>query len=291
MEKRVLSFSTITRIASFESIDAAEIEFDEPDIQEDSEGIEIVDSREKSIGPSIFTLPKGAITGNLLHAILESIDFQDQDAIQDKVEQAFHKIQFGNEDHLPAVAAHIRSLLTIPLGQRFSLSHISSQNRVAELEFAFPTSDNPLPRIALALRDHASLPITKSWIDSLSLERAPIRSSYLRGFIDLVIYFQGQFYILDWKSNFLGNKISDYNKSALVDEMEGSDYFLQYCLYAVALKRYLERKYPTDEYYQYFGGAFYLFIRGINPHGQEGIFFDRPNRELLDALDEALAGP
>ncbi len=291
MEKRVLSFSTITRIASFESIDAAEIEFDEPDIQEDSEGIEIVDSREKSIGPSIFTLPKGAITGNLLHAILESIDFQDQDAIQDKVEQAFHKIQFGNEDHLPAVAAHIRSLLTIPLGQRFSLSHISSQNRVAELEFAFPTSDNPLPRIARALRDHASLPITKSWIDSLSLERAPIRSSYLRGFIDLVIYFQGQFYILDWKSNFLGNKISDYNKSALVDEMEGSDYFLQYCLYAVALKRYLERKYPTDEYYQYFGGAFYLFIRGINPHGQEGIFFDRPNRELLDALDEALAGP
>ena len=52
--------------------------------------------------------------------------------------------------------------------------------------------------------------------------------------------------------------------------MEGSDYFLQYCLYAVALKRYLERKYPTDDYYQYFGGAFYLFIRGINPRGQGG---------------------
>ena len=54
---------------------------------------------------------------------------------------------------------------------------------------------------------------------------------------------------------------------------------------------YLECKYPTDDYYQYFGGAFYLFIRGLNPHGQEGIFFDRPTRELLDALDEALAGP
>ena len=53
MEERVLSFSTITRIASFESIDAAEIEFDEPDFQEDST-IEIVDSQESSIGPSIF---------------------------------------------------------------------------------------------------------------------------------------------------------------------------------------------------------------------------------------------
>jgi len=53
----------------------------------------------------------------------------------------------------------------------------------------------------------------------------------------------------------------------------------------------LERKYPTDDYYQYFGGSFYLFIRGINPRDQEGIFFDRPKRELLDALDEALAGP
>ena len=291
LEASALSFSTITRIANFESGNTAEIEFDEPDIEEDSVEIEIVDGQNSSLRPSIFTLPKGAITGNLLHSILESIDFQNPDGIQNTVEQAFQKIQFGNEDHLFAVANHIRSLLEIPLRERFSLNQISSQNRVAELEFAFPTNDNPLPRIARALRNHAGLPMTKSWINSLSLERAPIRSSYLRGFIDLVIYFQGQFYILDWKSNFLGNQISDYSESALVEEMEGSNYFLQYCLYAVALKRYLERKYPTDDYYQYFGGAFYLFIRGLNPHGQEGIFFDRPKRELLDALDEALAGP
>ena len=131
--------------------------------------------------------------------------------------------------------------------------------------------------------------MTKSWTDSLSLESATLQSSFMRGFIDLVVFFQGQFYILDWKSNYLGNQISDYAESALAEEMEGSDYFLQYCFYAVALKRFLELRYPNDDYYQYFGGAFYLFIRGINPDGQEGIFFDRPSRNLLDALDEALA--
>ena len=82
-----------------------------------------------------------------------------------KIRSSKHsKIQLGNEDHLPAVAAHIRSLLTVPLGQRFSLNQISSQNRIAELEFAFPTSDNPLPRIARALRDHAGLPMTAGLI-------------------------------------------------------------------------------------------------------------------------------
>ena len=289
-EERVLSFSTIARIASFEQSEAIEVEFDEPDLDENSAAIEIVDDPEISIGPSIFTLPKGAATGNLLHAILESVDFQNPGSIQEVTEQMFQKFQYGNEDHLRAVVAHIQSLVAIPIGQRFSLNQIPPQDRVAELEFAFATSANPLPKIAQAFRDHATLPMKKSWIDSLNLERAPTDASYMRGFIDLVIHFQGQFFILDWKSNFLGNQISDYCESALAEEMEGSDYFLQYCLYAVALKRYLERKYPNDDYYQYFGGAFYLFIRGINPHGQEGVFFDRPNRELLNALDEALVG-
>lgn len=89
----------------------------------------------------------------------------------------------------------------------------------------------------------------------------------------------------------MGNRIGDYSETALAKEMEDSDYFLQYSLYAVALKRHLKSRYPTEDYYPYFGGAFYIFVRGINPQGQEGIFFDRPSRNLLDALDAALGKP
>ena len=287
-EERVLSFSTITRIAESESSDTVEIEYDEPDATKDQADTEILKIEESSSEPSIFSLPKGALTGNLIHAILESIDFQSPANIKEIAEQAFQKLQYGNHDHLPIVVNHIRSLVATSLSDRFSLEQISSEDRIAELEFAFPTGKDPLPRIARAFREHAALPMTKNWVDSLGLERAAIRSSFMRGFIDLVIHFQGHYYILDWKSHYLGNQISDYAESALIEEMESSDYFLQYCLYSVALKRYLEMKYPTGDYYSYFGGVLYVFIRGINKHGQEGIFFDRPSRSLLDALDEAL---
>lgn len=290
-EERILSFSTITRIARSDSSDQVEDEFDEPEIEKVSEFAEELDAEEIDAGPTIFSLPKGALTGNLIHGIMESIDFQESKGIEKAVEQAFRALQFGNEEYLPVLSEHVRSLLSIPLGQRFSLDQITASNRIPELEFAFPTRGQPLPRLAQAFKDHPSPAISQDWIDSLELDHAALRSSYLRGFIDLVIHFQGQFFILDWKSNHLGNRVSDYSKTALTQEMKDADYFLQYCLYAVALKRHLEFRYPNEDYYPYFGGAFYLFIRGMHRQGQEGVFFDRPSRNLLNALDQAVGRP
>lgn len=290
-EERILSFSSISRIASPDASELIEIEFDEPEIEEDS-GLEAEpDPEEAALGPSIFSLPKGALTGNLIHAVLESIDFQDPRSIRETTVEVFRKLQFGNEEYLPTVIDHIKSLLAIQLREGFSLNQISAQDRIAELEFAFPTKSHPLPDIAQAFRKFPSATIDRKWIESLNLEQATLRASYLRGFIDLVVHFQGQFYIIDWKSNHLGDRIEDYSEAALAKEMEDSDYFLQYCLYAVALKRHLEKRYPSEDYYPYFGGAFYVFVRGINSQGQEGIFFDRPSRNLLDALDAALGTP
>jgi len=290
-EERILSFSTITRIASSYTSEAVEVEFDEPEIEEDTVLETEPGAEETSLGTSIFSLRKGALTGNLIHAVLESIDFQDPRSIRKTTEEVFRKLQFGNEKYLPTVTDHIESLLAIPLREKFSLNQISSQNRIAELEFAFPTSSHPLPGIVQAFRDFPSVTMGRKWIESLNSGQANLRASYLRGFIDLVVHFQGQFYIIDWKSNHLGNRIGDYSETALAKEMEDSDYFLQYSLYAVAPKRHLKSRYPTEDYYPYFGGAFYIFVRGINPQGQEGIFFDRPSRNLLDALDAALGKP
>ena len=33
---------------------------------------------------------------------------------------------------------------------------------------------------------------------------------FLKGFIDLVFRFEDRFYLVDWKSNHLGNRVEDY---------------------------------------------------------------------------------
>jgi exodeoxyribonuclease V beta subunit len=43
---------------------------------------------------------------------------------------------------------------------------------------------------------------------------------------------------------------------------------------------------------KHFGGALYLFVRGMAPHhaAGNGVFFDRPTPAMLGALSDALAG-
>ena len=111
----------------------------------------------------------------------------------------------------------------------------------------------------------------------------------MRGFIDLVFESEGKLYILDWKTNHLGDRPEAYTQAAMEKAMSQHDYYLQYCLYCVALKRHLESRWPQTPFYERFGGVFYLFIRGIEATGDNGLYFDRPSEALLEALDQAIS--
>ena len=115
----------------------------------------------------------------------------------------------------------------------------------------------------------------------------------MKGFIDLVFQSQGRFYIVDWKSNFLGNKVEDYSRERMAREMEESFYLLQSNLYVLALHQYLKKRLPDYRYRDHFGGVFYIFLRGVDPKaGDEfGIFRDLPGEELVEALSRNLIGP
>ena len=112
----------------------------------------------------------------------------------------------------------------------------------------------------------------------------------MKGYIDLVFEHQNQYYLLDWKSNFLGLQPDDYRREALVPAMHENYYVLQYHLYALALTQYLRLRNPDFQYESNFGGVFYIFIRGVNSrHGpQFGIFHDLPQPALMNALGKAL---
>ena len=108
----------------------------------------------------------------------------------------------------------------------------------------------------------------------------------MKGFIDLVFQRNGRFYIADWKSNFLGYHRNDYGHAELSKEMINRFYFLQYHIYTVALHKYLSLRMPRYRYENDFGGVYYLFLRGISVDMKDncGVFFDRPDKKLIDRL-------
>ena len=103
----------------------------------------------------------------------------------------------------------------------------------------------------------------------------------MNGFIDLTFEHGGRFYFADWKSNWLGPDTRAYHPATIAAEMQRNFYTLQLCLYSVALHRYLRMRKPGYDFEQHFGGAFYIFLRGIDPAQPEnGVHFQRLSREL-----------
>jgi exodeoxyribonuclease V beta subunit len=98
---------------------------------------------------------------------------------------------------------------------------------------------------------------------------------------------------VDWKSNYLGNKVEDYSRERMAREMEERLYLLQSNLYVLAIHQYLKKRLPGYRYRDHFGGVFYIFLRGVssNPDDQCGIYRDLPTEELIESLSQNLIGP
>ena len=112
----------------------------------------------------------------------------------------------------------------------------------------------------------------------------------MKGFMDLVFLYEGRFFLIDWKSNFLGASIEDYRTEALSEVMREELYLLQYHLYVVALHQYLKTRLTDYDYKTHFGGVMYIFLRGVNtaagPHA--GIYRDRPAKKAVEFLCKKL---
>ena len=118
----------------------------------------------------------------------------------------------------------------------------------------------------------------------------------MTGFIDLLFIHDKKIYVLDYKSNTLGKSPSFYGEDEMRQAMQESRYDLQYLIYSVAAHRYMKQRlgdrYAFDGGEYSFGGAFYLFLRGmgIQAYPQHGIYFSRPTAQQIAKLDSAFAG-
>jgi exodeoxyribonuclease V beta subunit len=171
----------------------------------------------------------------------------------------------------------------LPLGtaQPLRLQDLPLKRRLVELEFHLPAHRFDAAALNALLESHG-YPMPR-------LSFATLRG-FLKGFIDLVFEHDGRFFILDWKSNHLGDAPGRYGQDAMAAAMRDQGYHLQYLLYLVALDRYLRRRLPAYDPGRHLGGAVYLFVRGVRPDWQDasgkptGVFFHRPSTATIAAL-------
>ena len=236
---------------------------------------------------SPFTFPRGATSGRCFHGILEAMDLAgeaDIDAIC-RGQLRHCSIDLSWADVARAVVINTRATrLEEPGHDGFCLS--DPLKKLPELEFNFPADRLRLQSISECLVRHGYPDPIPS-----SADAEPIRG-YLRGFIDLVVAHGDRWYVLDYKSNWLGERPADYASARLHPAMHNSGYTFQYLLYLVALDRYLATRIRDYDYGRHIGGAFYLFLRGMDPAAgmDRGVWFDRPTRACIRELDACFRG-
>jgi exodeoxyribonuclease V beta subunit len=237
----------------------------------------------------------GPRAGIFLHEILEHIDFTEtaphvwREIIDERME--IHGFDGCWQD---TILGMLERVVHTPLeegtGKPFALGQIASENRLNELEFHLPLRAVDAASLERAFSVGRQTPF-KGKLDGLLEQLAfSLSGGYLKGFIDLVFRHDGRYFIVDWKSNLLGDSFAAYHPDRLADVMVTDYYFLQYHIYVLALDRYLRSCCPGYSYPKQFGGVFSLFLRGMGaPTGPSaGVFYDCPNRALVQNLERAL---
>jgi exodeoxyribonuclease V beta subunit len=245
----------------------------------------------------ILRFPRGPAAGDCLHALFERIDFTDPSGWNAAVARTLdeHPMRLPGMT-VEAARTLLHRMLSCMLGELLSttlphgivLKGMSRGQRLTEIGFHLPAAGFTAEQLNDWLRVHG-YPTPRLGFGALR--------GYLRGYIDLVFRHAGRWYVLDWKSNYLGDTPADYAGDKLSGAMQAHGYHLQALIYAVALNRYLSRRVPDYEFERDFGGILYLFVRAVRPGWADrtgapaGVWFHRPARGTIASLDELLAGP
>lgn len=267
---RIVSFSSLTSSKETKSVvkDYDELEF--------ADGTELNEIEEIQT-LSRFTFPRGSATGNLLHNIFEHVNFECTDSHQQIINDHFEASDL-DQKWLPVLNRWVEESLDHPLNEEIHLSKLTSSNVLKELEFHFPVNQINTDKIISTIRKESSGENPNSSI-----------SGFMKGFIDLIFRHEGKYFILDYKSNHLGDMLEDYGFKSLKNKIISSSFDVQYHIYVLALKLYLEQRDGNFDFEKNFGGVFYFFLRGTDDTKPgSGVYFDKPSKQIIDELEKEL---
>jgi exodeoxyribonuclease V beta subunit len=186
-----------------------------------------IDSNDRK--SSIHGLPAGREVGHLIHRLFEKTPFGKLSNPQKN--SSFLDFHFNStclEVWKELFSFHLEKVFCHPLTETLKLNDIQPCSLIKELPFVYS-----------------------------------YKQEIIKGVIDLLFEIKGKYYLLDWKTNYLGPSDHYYSREFLEKTMKEEGYHLQNNIYKEGLKRYLQLidKRPFEECY---GGSYFLFIRGMN---------------------------
>jgi exodeoxyribonuclease V beta subunit len=184
-------------------------------------------------------IPRGTETGIILHSILQHLPLKNLATSTEKEIEELYVNPFIKNSNCADLGGAISKLL-LKLNDAsfktqfhsFFLKEIEEKLSLKESEFLF-------------------------YQDDLS------SSHFIHGFYDMLFQHKGYYYLLDWKSDYLGAEASDYEKEALKSEVL-QKYSIQISLYSEALYTLICSQNSQEDVQ--FGGIFYVYLRGLKYH-------------------------
>jgi exodeoxyribonuclease V beta subunit len=274
-------------------------------------------------GP-LADFPRGAAAGDCLHRILEGLDYSIPWQLQSVGEQVGAELRRAGLASQPIepLLAGLEQVRLTPFGGPLGglrLADLVAGQWLNEMNFDLTLGSVRAEALAAAFADHPGGAFGADYANQVAL--LPIASrGFLTGSIDLLFQApdpagRGRWWVLDWKSNWLGRRDStgrplacgprDYGSGAMATLMAANHYPLQAHLYLVALHRYLGWRQPDYQPERDLGGYVYVFLRGapgpVAPQDWDagaaggpdipGMVVECPPVGRLLALDGALAAP
>jgi exodeoxyribonuclease V beta subunit len=218
-------------------------------------------------GPAWHHFPRGSEAGRFIHACLQGLaqtglasvhKASFAEALQRRCELQNPQGQQGRGVwSAETLVPWLQTIVETPLpGLGAPLS--AADRVLAEMEFWMPAPTASLQQLDGVCRRHG-------WpgLDRPALTQG-VQNGLMMGFADLVIEHAGRYWVLDYKSNHLGERDSAYTERALVHAVLQHRYDVQAALYLMALHRLLRQRlgaaYAPEHH---LGGAMVLFVRGI----------------------------
>jgi exodeoxyribonuclease V beta subunit len=190
----------------------------------------------------------------------------------------------ANSEALERVGKMIDRAREADLGDGLRLIDVAAEHRIVEFEFQFPVQQVPLARLRQLCIAHGQPDAVPASLDAMTL------NGMLTGFADLILAWNGRFHVLDYKTNWLGARLHDYQGHSLDAAMAEHHYPLQALLYTVALHRYLRQRLDGYTAERQLGDSWYLFVRALGLSPGLGVWRHRWPVALIEALDDAFAG-
>jgi exodeoxyribonuclease V beta subunit len=273
----------------------------------------------------VTDLPLGAIAGgtvfgSMVHDLLEDVDFAAPDLDVELQARIDDRRRWSPSPVLgDELRVGLRRAIETPLGPLFDnrrLADVSRADRLDELSFELRlgeagrhASDREIGAL-MARHLPAGDPLLP-WAEQMAAGLFDVElAGHLTGSIDVIFRLHDpddrgappRFVLADYKTNLLNERghparSSDYHPDRLPAAMEEHHYPLQALLYSDALHRYLRWRVPGYDPSVHFGGAAYLFLRGMTgantpvvdgrPHG---VFAWRVPPALVTDLSDLLDG-